>query len=69
MFLLKASLESNVDFSLVPDTTDVHYNFQSEKEIMSCPFYVSFVGETFIFLETCANCGVLSIWTVIFPGT
>ena len=56
-------------FFLLPDAADVHYNFQSEKEIMSCPFYVSFVVEAFNFLETCVNCRVLSIWTVIFPGT
>jgi len=65
--LLKSSLESNVDFSMVPDVADVHYNFQIKKENLSCPFYVSFVGETFIFLETCSNGIVLSIWTVIFP--
>ena len=45
--LLKSSLESNVDFSMVPDVADVHYNFQIKKENLSCPFYVSFVGETF----------------------
>ena len=45
MFLLKASLESNFDFSLVPNAVDFHYDFQSEKKIMSCPFYVNFAGE------------------------
>ena len=60
-------MESNVSFSLVIDAVDTYYNFQSEKEIMSYPFRVSFAGETFNFLETCANCRVLSIWTVIFP--
>jgi len=29
--------------------------FRVKKEIMSCPFHVSFVDETFIFLETSAN--------------
>jgi len=68
VFLLKASLEFNVNFSLVPDAADVHYNFQAKKHIMSfCSFYVNFVGkEAFIFLETCTNCRVLSILIVIF---
>ena len=39
------------DFSLVHDASDLHYNFQTEKEILSCPFFVNFIGETFIFLR------------------
>ena len=40
----------NCDFFDVINATDVHDDFQSEKkEIMSCPFHVSFVGETFNF--------------------
>ena len=36
---------------MLPATADVHYNFQTKKEIMSSSFYVSFVGETFILLR------------------
>jgi len=36
-------------FLLVPNATDVHYNFQTKKEILSYSFYVNFGGETFIF--------------------
>jgi len=32
--------------------------FRVKKEILSCPSLVSFAGETFNFLETCANCRV-----------
>ena len=38
-------------FSMLPDVADIHYNFQTEKEILNFPFYVNFVGETFIFLR------------------
>ena len=37
------------DFSLVHDAAHVHYNFQTVKEILSCPFYVNFAGEIFFF--------------------
>ena len=30
--------------------------FKVKKEILSCPSHVSYIGGTFIFLETCANC-------------
>ena len=56
---LQSVVNFDCDFSLVPDVTDVHYNFHTKKEILSCPFYVSFVDETYIFLETCANYKVL----------
>ena len=48
---LQSVVNFDCDFSLVPDAIDVHYNFQTKKEILSYPFYVSFVGETFIFLR------------------
>jgi len=55
---LQSVVNLDCDFSLVTNAAYVHYNFQSEKEILSFQFYVSFVGETFIFLEMCANCRV-----------
>ena len=39
------------DFTLLPGASDVHYNFQAKKEIVSCQFYVIFVGETFFFRD------------------
>ena len=36
---------------MLPVAVDVHYNFQNKKVISSSPFYVNFVGETFIFLR------------------
>jgi len=36
---------------MLSDAADVHYNFHTKKEILSCQFYVSFVGEKFIFLR------------------
>ena len=41
----------NCDFSMLPDAADLHYNFQTKKEGLSCQFNVSFVGEAFIFLR------------------
>ena len=54
------------DFTLLPSATNIHYNFQTKKDIGSYQFYVSFVGETF-FLETCANFKLLPISIVILP--
>ena len=35
--------------------------FRVKKEISNYPFHVSFDGETFNFLETCANCSVVNL--------
>ena len=48
---LKSVVNFGCDFSLLLDAADIHYNFKTKKEILSYPFYVSFVGETFIFLR------------------
>ena len=63
---LPSVVNFDCDLSLVIDGVEVHYNYQSEKKLNS-PCHVSFTGETFICLETCANCQVLSISTVIYP--
>ena len=48
---LQSVVNFDYDFSMLPTATDIHYNFQIKKEILSCPFYSSFVGESFIFLR------------------
>ena len=49
VYKLHSVVNFDCDFSLVHDVADIHYNFQTEKEILNFPFYVNFVGETFIF--------------------
>jgi len=51
MCKLQSVVNFEYDFSMLPDAKDVHYNFHTEKEILSCQFNVSFVGESFIFLR------------------
>ena len=49
VYKLQIVLNFEGDFSLLPDAVDIHYNFQTTKEILSCQFNVSFASESFIF--------------------
>jgi len=48
---LESVVNFKCDLSMLPDVANFHYNFHTEKEILSCQFHVSFVGETLIFLR------------------
>ena len=49
VYKLQSVVNYDYDFCVLPAAEDVHYNFETEKKILSCLFYVSFAGETFIF--------------------
>ena len=53
VFLLKDSLESNVNFSLVIDAVDVHYKFQSEKRDSELSISCQFCWWDIFFRDVC----------------
>ena len=58
---LQSVINFNCDFTLLPGALVVHYNFETKKEIVSCQFYVSFVGETFFLRDVCKLYSVVNL--------
>ena len=61
MYKLQSVVNFEWDFTLLPGVADIHYNFQIKKEIVSCQFYVSFVGETFFLRDVCKLYSVVNL--------